>query len=70
MDRPGMPVVATIHHPITVDKSLELANASLRKRFMIHRWYSFLRMQKRVAQRLPEILTAGRDQQTLFGFIK
>lgn len=71
MDRPGMPVVATIHHPITVDKSLELANASLRKRFMIHRWYSFLRMQKRVAQRLPEILTvsesSGRDIASSFG---
>ena len=71
MDEPGMPVVATIHHPITVDKSLELADASLRRRFMIHRWYSFLRMQQRVARRMPEILTvsenSGRDIASSFG---
>lgn len=71
MDRPGLPVVATIHHPITVDKSLELANATLRRRFMIRRWYSFLRMQRRVAQQLPEILTvsesSARDIASSFG---
>lgn len=59
MERAGLPVVATIHHPITVDKSLELAEANLRRRFMIRRWYSFLRMQRRVAQRMPEILTVS-----------
>ena len=59
MEKQGLPVVATIHHPITVDKSLELASANLRRKFMIHRWYSFLRMQRRVAQRMPEILTVS-----------
>lgn len=59
MERAGLPVVATIHHPITVDKSLELAEANMRRRFMIRRWYSFLRMQRRVAQRMPEILTVS-----------
>ncbi len=59
MEKQGLPVVATIHHPITVDKSLELANASFRRRFMIRRWYSFLRMQRRVARRMPEILTVS-----------
>ncbi len=71
MDKQGMPVVATIHHPITVDKSLELASASLRRRFMIRRWYSFLRMQKRVARKMPEILTvsesSGTDIASSFG---
>lgn len=59
MARDGLPVVATIHHPITVDKTLELAHANFRKRFMIRRWYSFLRMQRRVAQRMPAILTVS-----------
>ena len=38
---------------------------------MIHRWYSFLRMQRRVAQQLPEILTvsesSARDIASSFG---
>ncbi len=40
-----MPLLATIHHSITVDKRLEVERAGLWKRVTLQRWYSFLRMQ-------------------------
>lgn len=61
MLRDGHPVVATLHHPITVDRSLELAGARLRKRISIRRWYSFLAMQGRVARRMPAVLTVSEN---------
>jgi glycosyltransferase involved in cell wall biosynthesis len=52
------PVIATIHHPITVDRTLDIANATdLRHRLGLRRWYAFTRMQVRVARRTPRILT-------------
>jgi glycosyltransferase involved in cell wall biosynthesis len=56
----GVPLVTTIHHPITVDRRLELAAAQDRRRRMsVRRWYGFTRMQKRVARRLPSVLTVS-----------
>ncbi|GCB49851.1 glycosyltransferase family 4 protein [Streptomyces sp. NL15-2K] len=56
----GAPLVTTIHHPITVDRQLELdAAEGLRRRMSIRRWYGFTRMQKRVARRLPSVLTVS-----------
>lgn len=56
--RRGLPVIATIHHPTTVDLRLELARAeSARRRFLWRRWYAFTKMQRRVARRLDRILT-------------
>ncbi len=56
----GLPVMATIHHPITVDRRLEIAGArSWRERFGKRRWYSFTKMQTRVARRLPHVLTVS-----------
>ncbi|HYN35933.1 MAG TPA: glycosyltransferase family 4 protein [Actinomycetota bacterium] len=53
----GLPVIATIHHPIPLDKRLEVANApSRKKRMAIRRWYGFTRMQGRVARRLPRLI--------------
>jgi glycosyltransferase involved in cell wall biosynthesis len=56
----GFPIVATIHHPITVDRDTEInaAGSQLRK-LMIRRWYSFLPMQKRVSRRLSRIITVS-----------
>ena len=52
------PVIGTIHHPITVDRTLDIAHApTLRKRMSMQRWYGFTRMQVRVARRIPRILT-------------
>ncbi|MER6500751.1 glycosyltransferase family 4 protein [Streptomyces sp. NPDC001455] len=56
----GAPLVTTIHHPITVDRQLELdAAESRRRRASVRRWYGFTRMQKRVARRLPSVLTVS-----------
>jgi glycosyltransferase involved in cell wall biosynthesis len=56
----GAPLVTTIHHPITVDRRLELdAAENWRGRASVRRWYGFTRMQKRVARRLPSVLTVS-----------
>ncbi|MCL2551352.1 MAG: glycosyltransferase [Actinomycetia bacterium] len=56
----GLPLVTTIHHPITVDRRLDLAAAQdWRRRASVRRWYGFTRMQKRVARRLPSVLTVS-----------
>ncbi|MGW7266502.1 glycosyltransferase family 4 protein [Streptomyces sp. NPDC054842] len=56
----GAPLVTTIHHPITVDRGLDLdAAEGWRRRASVRRWYAFTRMQKRVARRLPSVLTVS-----------
>lgn len=56
----GAPLVTTIHHPITVDRQLELdAAEGWKRRASVRRWYAFTRMQKRVARRLPSVLTVS-----------
>jgi glycosyltransferase involved in cell wall biosynthesis len=55
-----LPVVATIHHPIPIDRRLELEHAtSWRSSLSLRRWYHFTRMQGRVARRLPRILAVS-----------
>ena len=62
LQQAGFTVLANVHHPITVDRALDLAAAQgLRKRLSTRRWYSFLRMQTRVVRRLPSILTVSRS---------
>jgi glycosyltransferase involved in cell wall biosynthesis len=56
----GWPLIGTCHHPITVDRALDLAHAEgLRRQVSLRRWYGFLGMQKRVARRMPRILTVS-----------
>jgi glycosyltransferase involved in cell wall biosynthesis len=60
MEKDGWPVLATLHHPITVDRELDLQHApNAWKRFTIRRWYSFLEMQMEVAQQIPRHLTVS-----------
>jgi glycosyltransferase involved in cell wall biosynthesis len=60
LEQYGIPVVATIHHPITVDRRLSLAAArGIRKNVGLRRFYSFLPMQTRVASRLDGVLTVS-----------
>lgn len=59
IEQMGLPLVTTIHHPITFDRRVDLAHAPLRKQVSLRRWYSFLRMQGRVARRLSQILTVS-----------
>lgn len=56
----GLPVVATVHHPITRDRELALAAApDWGHRLLVRRWYSFLAMQRKVARQLRHIVTVS-----------
>src|SRR3954463_10835624 len=58
----GMPTVATIHHPIAIDRRLELAaTRSLRRRLTLRRWYAFTGMQAQVARRLDAVTTVSEN---------
>ncbi|MFL6052636.1 MAG: glycosyltransferase family 4 protein, partial [Actinoallomurus sp.] len=58
--RLGLPLVTSIHHPISVDRRIEIEAAkSLKERFGKRRWYGFVAMQARVAQRIGLILTVS-----------
>ena len=57
--RDGLPVLATVHHPIRVDLRLELAQATRARRLALRRWYAFTRMQGRVARRLRRLITVS-----------
>ena len=60
--RSGLPVVSTIHHPIPLDKRLEVANAlTWGKRASLRRWYAFARMQGRVARRLSQLIAVSEN---------
>ncbi|GAA2387891.1 glycosyltransferase family 4 protein [Streptomyces glaucosporus] len=60
LERLGFPLVTTVHHPITVDRRLDLdAARDWKRRASVRRWYGFTRMQKRVARRLPSVLTVS-----------
>jgi glycosyltransferase involved in cell wall biosynthesis len=55
-----VPTIATIHHPITVDRTEEFKSATTSKKIRkIKRWYSFIRMQKEVARQLSHIVTVS-----------
>jgi glycosyltransferase involved in cell wall biosynthesis len=49
----GLPLVGTMHHPISVDRRLDIAAAPLRKKPTMWRWYGFLRAQQRAARQFP-----------------
>ena len=62
MMKDGWPLIATLHHPITVDRDLELSHARTPWRKMtFRRWYGFLRMQARVTRQLPRIITVSEN---------
>ncbi len=55
-----MPVTATIHHPMTVDRRLAVQSTkSFLKKVKALRWYSFISMQKKVAKKLSCIITVS-----------
>ncbi len=55
----GIPMVCTIHHPVTVDRDVDIRNAKGWMKFKLYRWYSFLPMQKFVARRMDRILAVA-----------
>jgi glycosyltransferase involved in cell wall biosynthesis len=55
-----VPVVATIHHPITKDRTIAIRHArNFYRKLQQMRWYSFIHMQKKVAQSLPALITVS-----------
>ncbi len=62
MKRLRMPVIATIHHPLHIDRQADLKQASdFSQRWRIRRFYSFIRMQSFVARRLDRIITVSQS---------
>lgn len=55
----GLPVVATVHHPITRDRVVDVAAAKWWRKPLVRRWYGFAEMQKQVARQIPELLTVS-----------
>jgi glycosyltransferase involved in cell wall biosynthesis len=60
--RAGLPTVATVHHPVAIDRQLELAEArTLRRKLTLRRWYAFTGMQARVVGRLDGVTTVSEN---------
>ena len=59
LPRRGVPFIATVHHPISRDRVVDVAAAPLRKQLQTRRWYGFVRMQARVARQVRRILTVS-----------
>jgi len=56
------PFIEIIHHPITFDYKYELASSrKIKYRISRHRWYSFLKMQKKVAPCIKRIITPSKS---------
>jgi glycosyltransferase involved in cell wall biosynthesis len=56
----GLPLVTTVHHPITSDLRIALSAArGWKERMFIRRWHSFLNMQKKVIKQLRNIVTVS-----------
>ncbi len=61
----GWPLVATMHHPITVDRDLELSHAAGHwRRLVLRRWYGFIGMQLRLARQVHRVITVSESSRT------
>ena len=57
-----LPLIVTLHHPITRDRMLEMEAAPTPfKRWSIGRWYSFVRMQGKVASHMPRVVVVSEN---------
>ncbi|MBO0855965.1 MAG: glycosyltransferase family 4 protein [Nocardia sp.] len=59
-----LPLVATIHHPITRDREVDLAAARWWRKPIMRRWYGFLGMQQRIARQIPDLITVSSSSAT------
>ena len=56
------PFIEIVHHPITFDYKHELASSKkIKYKISRHRWYSFLKMQKRVAPNIKRIVSPSQS---------
>ena len=54
----GLPLITTVHHPISYDRRIDIAaTRSPWRKLTLTRWYGFVKMQARVARRARKILT-------------
>lgn len=61
----GLPLVVSVHHPISIDRRIDIAAApTLRKRLTLRRWYGFVRMQARVARSMRMVMTPSESSAT------
>ncbi len=57
-----IPTIVTLHHPITKDRELEMSHAkNWYKRWSVGRWYSFVKMQGKVASKMPRIVVVSQN---------
>jgi glycosyltransferase involved in cell wall biosynthesis len=58
IEKLGLPLITTVHHPITFDRRIDLAQTrNPWRKVTLRRWYGFLRMQGKVARRARKVLT-------------
>ena len=68
LTRAGLPTVATVHHPVAIDRALDLAAApSLYRKLTLRRWYAFTRMQAKVVRRLDAVTTVSESSRRDIG---
>jgi glycosyltransferase involved in cell wall biosynthesis len=68
LTRAGLPTVATVHHPVAIDRGLDLAAApSLYRKLTLRRWYAFTRMQGTVVRRLDAVTTVSESSRRDIG---
>lgn len=64
MKRLKIPLVSTIHHPISIDRQIELDHArSWQDKFRIMKWYSFINMQRLVSRRMDRVITVSHSSE-------
>ena len=57
-----IPTIVTLHHPITKDRELEMSHAkTLPRKLSVGRWYSFVKMQGKVASKMPRIVVVSQN---------
>ena len=61
LEKRGLPLLTTIHHPISRDRRLELDAARGWQRLTKRRWYGFVAMQARVARGSDHLLTVSQN---------
>ena len=58
IEKLGLPLITTLHHPITFDRRIDLAQTrNPWRKVTLRRWYGFLRMQGKVARKARKIMT-------------
>jgi glycosyltransferase involved in cell wall biosynthesis len=58
IEKLGLPLIATLHHPISYDRRIDIASTrNPWRKLTLTRWYGFVKMQARVARQVRRILT-------------